>query len=131
VRALAGIGDVRGLDLLEEALASDIGPSVRRAAARGLGQLRLDALEDSQRQAVQGRCIQALVAGCTDGEWVVRYAVVVGLESLCLSNPVSGDLVPASRQALLGLSQPDGEEVPVVRLRAALALRRLDDQPGS
>ena len=131
VRALAGIGDIHGLDLLEEALGSDIGPSVRRAAARGLGQLRLDALENSQRQAVQGRCLQALVAGCADGEWVVRYAVVVGLEALGLSNPVSGDLVPASRQALLGLSQPDGEEVPVVRLRAALALRRLDDQPGS
>ena len=131
VRALAGIGDVRGLEVLEEALGSDIGQSVRRAAARGLGQLRLDALEDSQRQAVQGRCLQALVAGCADGEWVVRYAVVVGLEALGLSNPVSGDLVPASRQALLGLSQPDGEEVPVVRLRAALALRRLDDQPGS
>ncbi len=131
VRALAGIGDVRGLDLLEEALGSDIGPSVRRAAARGLGQLRLDALDDNQRQAVQGRCLQALVAGCADGEWVVRYAVAVGLEALGLSNPVSGDLVPASRQALLGLSQPDGEEVPVVRLRAALALRRLDDQPGS
>ena len=131
MRALAGIGDVRGLDLLEEALASDIGPSVRRAAARGLGQLRLEALENSQRQAVQGRCLRALVAGCVDGEWVVRYAVAVGLEALGLSNPVSGDLVPASRQALLGLSQPDGEEVPVVRLRAALALRRLDDQPGS
>ena len=131
VRALAGIGDVRGLDLLEEALGSDIGPSVRRAAARGLGQLRLDALEDSQRQAVQGRCLQALVAGCADGEWVVRYAVAVGLEALGLGDPTSGRLLPTSRQALLGLSQAEAEEVPVVRLRAALALRRLDDQPGS
>ncbi len=131
VRALAGIGDVRGLDLLEEALGSDIGPSVRRAAARGLGQLQLDALEDIQRQAVQGRCLQALVAGCTDGEWVVRYAVAVGLEALGLGNPASGDLLPASRTALLGLSHPEAEEVPVVRLRAALALQRLDDQTGS
>uniref|UniRef100_UPI000471D953 HEAT repeat domain-containing protein n=1 Tax=Candidatus Synechococcus spongiarum TaxID=431041 RepID=UPI000471D953 len=37
VRALAGIGDLRGLPLLERALAQDIGPSVRRAAARGMG----------------------------------------------------------------------------------------------
>lgn len=130
VRALAGIGDIHGLDLLEEALGSDIGPSVRRAAARGLGQLRLDALGDSQRQAVQGRCLQALVAACADGEWVVRYAVAVGLEGIGLADFNSDHLRPASRQALLGLSQPDGEEVPVVRLRAALALRRLDGQPG-
>jgi phycocyanobilin lyase beta subunit len=131
VRALAGIGDVRGLDLLEEALASDIGPSVRRAAARGLGQLRLETLEEQHRLAVQGRCLQALVAGCSDGEWVVRYAVAVGLEALGLSDPTSGRLLPTSRQALLGLSQAEAEEVPVVRLRAALALRRLEDQPGS
>jgi phycocyanobilin lyase beta subunit len=93
--------------------------------------LRLDALDDSQRQAVQGRCLQALVAGCSDGEWVVRYAVAVGLEALGLGDPTSGRLLLTSRQALLGLSQPDGEEVPVVRLRATLALRRLEDQPGS
>ena len=49
VRALAGIGDVRGLELLEQALGGDIGPSVRRAAARGLGQLRLEALPDAER----------------------------------------------------------------------------------
>ena len=30
VRALAGIGDPRGLDVLEDALATDVGPSVRR-----------------------------------------------------------------------------------------------------
>jgi phycocyanobilin lyase beta subunit len=130
VRALAGIGDVRGLDLLEEALGSDIGPSVRRAAARGLGQLRLDDLDDCQRQAVQDRCLQALVAGCTDGEWVVRYAVAVGLEALALGEPSGGRLLPACRQALSGLSQHAIEEVPVVRLRATLALRRLEGQPG-
>ena len=44
VRALAGIGDVRGLELLAQALGGDIGPSVRRAAARGLGQLRCGGL---------------------------------------------------------------------------------------
>ena len=129
VRALAGIGDVRGLEVLEEALGSDIGQSVRRAAARGLGQLRLDALGDSQRQAVQGRCLQALVAACADGEWVVRYAVAVGLEGIGLADFNSDHLRPASRLALLGLSQADAEAVPVVRLRAALALRRLDERP--
>jgi len=131
VRALAGIGDVRGLEVLEEALGSDIGQSVRRAAARGLGQLRLDALNASQRQAVQGRCLQALVAACADGEWVVRYAVAVGLEGIGLADVDSDHLRPASRQALLGLSQPTTEAVQVVRLRAALALRHLDERPSA
>jgi phycocyanobilin lyase beta subunit len=127
VRALAGIGDVRGLDLLEEALGSDIGPSVRRAAARGLGQLRLDALDDSQRQAVQGRCLQALVAGCSDGEWVVRYAVAVGLEGLAKGSawPIEHSSRGCTCAALGRLSDAAHEDTPVVRLRAALALQRL------
>ena len=41
VRALAGIGDVRGLELLVDALGTDVAASVRRAAAKGLGALRL------------------------------------------------------------------------------------------
>jgi phycocyanobilin lyase subunit beta len=125
VRALAGIGDVRGLDLLEEALASDVGPSVRRAAACGLGSLRLETLEPPQRAEVRQRALEALLAGCRDGEWVVRYAVSVGLETLALR------LDPPPRQrlqlleALEGLAQPDLEETPVVRLRARLAGQRL------
>ncbi|MFM8276293.1 MAG: HEAT repeat domain-containing protein, partial [Cyanobium sp.] len=69
VRALAGIGDVRGLALLEEALASDVGPSVRRAAASGLGRLRLEGLPESERRAVRERALESLLAGCRDGEW--------------------------------------------------------------
>jgi phycocyanobilin lyase beta subunit len=80
VRALAAIGDVRGLGLLEEALGQDIGPSVRRAAARGLGQLDLTGLGDPEADALRQRCLDALEAGAADGEWVVRYGVTVGLE---------------------------------------------------
>ena len=129
VRALAGIGDVRGLEVLEDALGQDIGPSVRRAAARGLGQLRLDALSPPQRRATAERCLHALVEGCRDGEWVVRYAVVVGLESLAPA--VHPELAegPAAQQrlhnALIGLCRNPTEEAPVVQLRAALALQRL------
>ncbi|WP_438983767.1 HEAT repeat domain-containing protein [Vulcanococcus sp.] len=129
VRALAGIGDVRGLEVLEDALGKDIGPSVRRAAARGLGQLRLDQLPPPQRRAMAERCLQALVEGCRDGEWVVRYAVVVGLESLAPA--VHPELAegPSAQQrlheALIGLCRHPAEEAPVVKLRAALALQRL------
>ena len=125
VRALAGIGDVRGLEVLEDALGQDIGPSVRRAAARGLGQLRLESLDPAARLPVAERCLQALVEGCRDGEWVVRYAVVVGLEALA---PALAPAPPAQlrlRQALQGLRDDPAEEAPVVQLRSRLALRRL------
>ena len=108
VRALAGIGDVRGLELLEQALGGDIGPSVRRAAARGLGQLRCGALPAQERREVQERALAGLEAAAGDGEWVVRYAVVVGLESLTLTL----------------LSHPD-QDTTVVPLRANQALGRL------
>lgn len=125
VRALAGIGDVRGLQVLEEALACDVGPSVRRAAARGLGQLRLEPLTPARQASIRGRCLEALLAGCGDGEWVVRYAVAVGLESLlALTRPED----PECRRGLHGLTrlaQAATESVPVVRLRATAALERL------
>jgi len=129
VRALAGIGDVRGLELLEQALGGDIGPSVRRAAARGLGQLRCGALPDQERRDVLERALTALEAAAADDEWVVRYAVVVGLESLALdlvseTGCSEEDLRKRALQTLTLLSQPD-QATKVVRLRANQALGRL------
>jgi phycocyanobilin lyase beta subunit len=127
VRTLAGIGDVRGLDLLIEALLTDVGPSVRRAAAKGLGNLQLAALTVGERAAMAQRCLDALVRAVSDGEWVVRYAVAVGLEGLALGcgwsqdHPGHGHICTALAQ----LGDPSGEEAAVVRLRAALALQRL------
>jgi phycocyanobilin lyase beta subunit len=125
VRALAGIGDVRGLDLLEQALADDIGPSVRRAAAIGMGTLRFEPLEGPQRQAVQERALQALQAARHDGEWVVRYAVAAALEKLALRLPPPEQGRDAALATLAPLADMEREEVPVVRLRARLALTRL------
>jgi len=125
VRALAGIGDGRGLDLLEEALQGDIGPSVRRAAARGLGQLRLGTLEPESRVPVWERCLGALERGSQDDEWVVRYAVVVGLESLGRSPHGPRPTPPTLMACLERLAQAAQEAIPVVRLRAQLALDRL------
>ena len=124
VRALAGIGDVRGLEVLEDALGKDIGPSVRRAAARGLGQLRFEALAIAERQPVAERCLQALVDGCRDGEGVVRSAVAVGLEALAPAVEAAA-AQERLRLALQGLGDDPDEEAPVVQLRAQLALRRL------
>jgi len=128
VRALAGIGDVRGLELLEQALGGDIGPSVRRAAARGLGQLRCGNLPAEERREVQERALTALETAAGDGEWVVRYAVVVGLESLIHdlkpeTDSSERDLRERALQTLTLLSNPD-QDTTVVPLRANQALGR-------
>lgn len=126
VRALAGIGDVRGLEVLENALATDIGPSVRRAAARGLGTLKLENLELGHREQVVDRALVALESGGSDPEWVVRYAVAVGLESLAGQMSRGSSPWRRSCSTLVDLAQPRSEAVTVVRLRAQLALRRLE-----
>ena len=125
VRALAGIGDGRGLDLLEEALQNDIGPSVRRAAARGLGQLRFDTLVPEARVIAWDRCLEALQRGSHDDEWVVRYAVVVGLENLGRSSQAPRPCPANLGGCLERLAQEALETTPVVRLRSQLALDRL------
>lgn len=127
VRALAGIGDVRGLEVLEEALATDVGPSVRRAAACGLGSLRLTPLEEEHRAQVRERALRALEAGSRDGEWVVRYAVSVGLEGL--GRGAGDEAFPheRARNILRRLGGEATESVPVVRLRARQALGRLGE----
>lgn len=132
VRALAGIGDVRGLEVLEDALGKDIGPSVRRAAARGLGQLQLEALSEAERSSSLNRCLAVLLDGCRDGEWVVRYAVIVGLEHLARSwfSVLQAQDQASLRQALQRLKDNPEEEAPVVQLRAALALQRLEEAHG-
>ena len=125
VRALAGIGDVRGLELLEEALASDVGPSVRRAAACGLGNLRLNTVTEALRPTVRARALEALVAGGRDGEWVVRYAVAVGLEALVQRMQPDPQERQRALRALEVLADVEAEDTPVVRLRASMAQQRL------
>ena len=119
VRALASIRDPRSLDLLEHALATDIAPSVRRSAARGLAELNLIYPEDRSKLE---RCLLALLAAIKDDEWVVRYAVIFGIElHLRRYNPNN------KSHCILALKQlsSDSESIKVIRLRAKLALRRL------
>lgn len=89
VRALAGIGDPRGLDLLLEAAQTDLALSVRRAAARGLGNLRWHALSVERVESAQDQALQALWVAAEDDEWIVRYAAVVGLQAL--AREIQGD----------------------------------------
>jgi phycocyanobilin lyase subunit beta len=125
VRALAGIGDVRGLELLEEALGSDVAASVRRAAAKGLGTLQLDHLPCQEQERILQRCLQALLAASADGEWVVRYAVAVALEALANRLHSRGQPLQALLGGLDSLGGDAAGNPPVVRLRARLALERI------
>ena len=82
IRALAGIGDPRGLDILLEAAQNDFALSVRRAAARGLGTIRWEKMPVVEVLPAQNQVLSALIFVCADPEWIVRYAAVTGLESL-------------------------------------------------
>jgi phycocyanobilin lyase subunit beta len=83
IRALAGIGDPRGLVTLLGAATADFSLSVRRAAAKGLGTMKwhwfpADLLEIAQEEALES----LLFVTQEDDEWIVRYSAVAGLEAL-------------------------------------------------
>ncbi|MEO1670476.1 MAG: HEAT repeat domain-containing protein [Cyanobacteria bacterium J06631_2] len=81
-RVFAGIGDPAALDLLLEAAVSDFSQSVRRAAAKGLGSIMWSKLPPENIAAAQQKVLKTLLLATEDGEWVVRYAAIVGLEAL-------------------------------------------------
>ena len=86
IRALAGIGDPRGLVTLLGAATADFSMSVRRAAARGLGNMKWYQFPPHLLEIAQAEALEALLfVAQQDEEWVVRYAAVVGLESLALA----------------------------------------------
>ena len=82
IRALAGIGDPRGLSILLDTAKDDFALSVRRAAARGLGTILWEALPIESRIVGQRSCLDVLLGAAQDSEWVVRYAAIAGLQNL-------------------------------------------------
>jgi phycocyanobilin lyase beta subunit len=85
IRALAAIADPRALDVLVTAAATDFAPSVRRAAAKGLGNLHWHKLTPEQITDAQAKALQTLLQVAEDSEWAIRYAAVVGLQGLATS----------------------------------------------
>ncbi|MEL6496431.1 MAG: HEAT repeat domain-containing protein [Cyanobacteria bacterium J06623_7] len=81
-RIFAGIGDPAALDLLLEAATTDFSQSVRRAAAKGLGSIIWSKLPLEEVAIAQQKVLEALLIATEDGEWVVRYGAIVGLEAL-------------------------------------------------
>ncbi|MEB3149135.1 MAG: HEAT repeat domain-containing protein [Sphaerospermopsis sp.] len=82
IRTLAAIADPRALDVLITAAATDFAPSVRRAAAKGLGNLNWSQLGIAERQTAINRALETLLLICQDTDWSIRYAAIVGLQSL-------------------------------------------------
>lgn len=82
IRALSAIADPRAIDILLTAAATDFAPSVRRAAAKGLGNLHWHKLNDKDRASALSRCLETLLNISTDSDWSIRYAAVVGLQAL-------------------------------------------------
>ena len=120
VRALAVLRDPRGLNLLDQALRNDIAPSVRRSATRGLATLDLKGTEQGSFE----RCCNALVLASRDDEWVVRYAAAFGLEQRLRGQRLDDPQTQNTQDCLHRLASPS-EDARVVRLRAQLALQRL------
>jgi phycocyanobilin lyase subunit beta len=127
IRALAGIGDPRGLEILLTA-AGDFSFSVRRAASRGLGALRWQDLDENCRPDAQEKVLETLLQTTEDPEWVVRYAAVVGLETLAISPHLCLSHSPIRQQ----LEEMTTKEVePSVRARVWLALNRIEGMTSS
>ncbi|MEQ9368632.1 MAG: HEAT repeat domain-containing protein [Coleofasciculus chthonoplastes F3-SA18-01] len=82
IRALAQLADPRALDTLLNAAETDFALSVRRAAAKGLGDIQWLKLSPKEIPLAQGRVLKTLQITSHDPEWVVRYASVVGLQGL-------------------------------------------------
>ncbi|MEG3893042.1 HEAT repeat domain-containing protein [Microcoleus sp. Z1_A1] len=123
VRALAGIGDPRGLEILLDAAANDFALSVRRAAVRGLGTICWELMPAEQIADAQLRAVKTLLQASRDPEWVVRYAAAGGLQALAGAATVKPDWLAEVSARLEEITQSD--ETTSVRARALLAKEKL------
>lgn len=82
IRTLGAIADPRALDVLIDTTLTDFAPSVRRAAAKGLGNLQWHKLDIVASQIAINRALETLLCICEDTDWSIRYAAVVGLQAL-------------------------------------------------
>ncbi len=122
IRAFAGIGDPKALDLLLKAASSDFSLSVRRAAARGLGFIKWSKLPSPKIDVAQKQVLDTLLLVTKDGEWVVRYASVVGLEQLALTvTSTKINFIKKIETTLRELMNLDSEIAVKARIKLALS----------
>ena len=121
LRALSGIGDPRALLLLLDTAQNDFALSVRRAAARGLGTIRWELMDESEIPAAQAAVLDVLLGTLGDPEWVVRYSGISGVERLMMQVR-SGETRMYAIDRLSEVAALD--EDLTVRSRASLAIDR-------
>ncbi len=123
IRAFAGIGDPVALDLLLKATITDFSQSVRRAAARGLGIIKWHKLPSEKVLPAQQKTLKTLLMAVEDGEWVVRYAAIVALQSLGMTQP---DFLPEINHKLQEIMSIESESGIIARAELALDKLRID-----
>jgi phycocyanobilin lyase subunit beta len=120
IRAFAGIGDPVALDLLLKAAVTDFSQSVRRAAAKGLGAIEWQKLPPEKILPAQQLALKTLLTTIEDGEWVVRYATIVALQCLGLTQAdFQLEIINKLQKIIIQESEI------AVRSRAELALKKL------
>ncbi|KAF3883881.1 MULTISPECIES: HEAT repeat domain-containing protein [Nostocales] len=125
IRTLAAIGDPRALEVLLTASATDFAPTVRRAAAKGLGFLQWHKLAESDkpgtacakgnRTTSQIRAMEALISLTQDSDWSIRYAAIVGLQALAKIPELQSSIEARFEEMLAS----DGEKAIRARVQVA------------
>ncbi|MGB5961399.1 MAG: HEAT repeat domain-containing protein [Coleofasciculaceae cyanobacterium] len=120
IRTLAAIAAPRALDTLVAAAVNDFAPSVRRAAAKGLGNLHWHQLSAEAATDAQTTALNTLIQVSQDSDWAIRYAAIVGLQALAKSaNSTTLSIKNLFKQLLAS------EADTAVRSRVLMALQQL------
>jgi phycocyanobilin lyase beta subunit len=123
IRTLAAIANPLALDTLVTAAANDFAPSVRRAAAKGLGNLHWHQLSASDRTDAQTKALNTLIQVSRDSDWAIRYAAIVGLQALALSANNTKEPIQNLFEQLLA-----SEADTAVQARVLMALQQLQQK---
>ena len=125
VRALSNIGDPRALEVLLESAGSDFALSVRRAAARGLGNIQWEKLPTENIPDAQFQTLIILQKTSEDLEWIVRYSGIVGLQGLATAiRNTQPEWFNQIKKQLEKIAQDD--EMIAVKARAKWAIQKLE-----
>jgi len=122
IRALTGIGNVDALPRLWKTSIIDQGPSIRRAAIKGLGTAKYEqfAVVEKREEALQ-KTLDLLRSLADDPDWAIRYSGVISMLSLHQSAAVTPEFRSELRASLQSVAATDLDRV--VRLKAFTVLR--------